>query len=117
MIVYFVSGTQRLTQQGTLMVTTPATARLGASIRSRRITLGMSQVELSEQLGISRSKISAMENGRFGSARLLFEVTEAIGLDIFMLPREDRNAREILQVQEHQQSSTKGTRLRRSTDG
>ncbi|UIK88376.1 helix-turn-helix domain-containing protein [Arthrobacter polaris] len=53
------------------MVTTPATARLGASIRSRRITLGMSQVELSEQLGISRSKISAMENGRFGSARLL----------------------------------------------
>ena len=99
------------------MTITSTTTRLGASLRSRRIALGMSQEELSEQLGISRSKISAMENGRFGSTRLLFEVTEAIGLDVFMLPREHRIAREILLAQEEMKATAVGTRVRRSTDG
>ncbi|MHA7178120.1 helix-turn-helix domain-containing protein [Arthrobacter sp. Sr24] len=31
------------------------------------MAVGMSQEELSEHLSISRSKISSMENGRFGS--------------------------------------------------
>ena len=99
------------------MTTTPAATRLGASIRSRRIALGMSQEDLSEQLGISRSKISAMENGRFGNTRLLFEVSGAIGLEIFMLPRNDRTAREILLAQDEMKLTTEGTRVRRSTGG
>lgn len=99
------------------MTATSVTRRLGASIRRRRISLGMTQEELSEQLGISRSKISGMENGRFGSTKLLFEVAEAIGLDIFMLPRENRTAREIRLEQENLQDATKGIRVRRPTDG
>lgn len=99
------------------MTITSTTTRLGASLRSRRIALGMSQEELSEHLAISRSKISSMENGRFGSTRLLFEVAEAIGLEVFILPREDRTAREILLTQEDSKIRTRGTRVRRSADG
>ncbi|MET4002169.1 transcriptional regulator with XRE-family HTH domain [Arthrobacter sp. UYCu511] len=99
------------------MTITSTTTRLGASLRSRRIALGMSQEELSEQLGISRSKISAMENGRFGSTRLLFEVTEAIGLEVFMLPRDDRTARAILLTQDDFRIKTRGTRVRRTNNG
>ena len=77
----------------------------------------MSQEDLSEQLGISRSKISAMESSRFGNTRLLFEVSGAIGLEIFMLSRDNRTAREILLAQEEMTVTTEGTRVRRSTGG
>lgn len=97
------------------MTSTAATARLGASLRARRISLGLSQAELSGQLGISRIKISAMENGVFGSARLLFEVSEAIGLDIFLLARDTRVAREIRHSQESLHGTTAGARVKRAT--
>lgn len=99
------------------MPSTPATGRVGASLRARRISLGLTQAELSDQLGISRTKISAMENGRFASARLLFEVSEAIGLDFFLLPREERMTHSIRQQQEALQDTTSGTRVKRNNHG
>lgn len=99
------------------MTSTPATTRVGSSLRARRISLGLSQAGLSDQLGISRARISAMENGAFGNARLLFEVSEALGLDIFLLAREEKVAREIRHNQESQQGTTRGTRVKRTTRG
>ena len=96
------------------MTSTAATARVGASLRARRIRLGLSQAELSDQLGISRTRISAMENGVFGSARILFEVSAAIGLDIFLLPRDERVTREIRHNQESLQGTTAGARVKRT---
>lgn len=95
------------------MTSTPTTVRVGASLRARRISLGFSQAELSDQLGISRTRISAMENGVFGSARLLFEVSAAIGLDVFLLARNERAACEIRHSQESTLGSIVGTRVKR----
>lgn len=75
----------------------------------------MSQAELSEQLGLSRTKISAIENGRFGSARLLLEVADALGLDALMLPRQSAEARTIRNVQAHNLERAVGARVKRST--
>ncbi|WP_461636014.1 helix-turn-helix domain-containing protein [Glutamicibacter soli] len=66
---------------------------LAQSIRHRRIELGYSQEELSEQLGISRKQISSMENGRFGTLAILGEVLEALGLELMAAPRELRETR------------------------
>ncbi|RZU63615.1 helix-turn-helix domain-containing protein [Zhihengliuella halotolerans] len=66
--------------------------RVGASMRARRIELGLSQVEFCEQLGIDRSRISAIERGVPGRSAILAEVADALGMDLFALPREDRRA-------------------------
>lgn len=112
--MYPLMGTLSDPRESSDMPTTPTIARLGASIRARRISLGLSQSELSDQLGISRSKISAMENGRFGSTKLFFEVAQAMGLEIFVLPREDRTALTIRHQQESTTAAVMGTRIKRS---
>lgn len=85
--------------------TSPTSRRLGAAIRKRRLENAMTQEELSSALSISRPVLSALENGAMGQTRLLIEAAEAIGLEIFALPREDRRAREIsFELQEAAQS-------------
>ncbi|UIK88446.1 helix-turn-helix domain-containing protein [Arthrobacter polaris] len=83
--------------EGIVVMTKPSLAalRLGAAIRERRKSLGVTQAELMERTGISRSNISAMENGRLGHARLLMEVTSALGMDLLAVPRDDSRGRQI----------------------
>lgn len=66
-----------------------ASRRLGAAIRARRLDLDLSQDQFAEQLGLLRSRVSAIENGRIGQTRLLLEVCTALGLELLALPRED----------------------------
>lgn len=61
--------------------------RLGAAIRARRIEVGMTQAELADLLGLARSRLGAIENGRVGQFRLLVEVSTALGLELVALPR------------------------------
>lgn len=113
--------TMSATRATAIVKTTPATSAttttktMGATMRSRRIELGMSQAELSEQLGLSRTKISAIENGRFGSARILLEVADALGLEALMLPRQSPEARAIRNAQAHNLERAVGARVKRST--
>lgn len=58
-----------------------------------------------------------MENGTFGSARLHFEVSAAIRLDIFLLAREETLARDIRHTQESLRDSTTGTAVKRTVRG
>ena len=58
-----------------------------------------------------------MENGTFGSARLHFEVSAAIRLDIFLLAREEKFVREIRHTQESLRHTTTGTRVKRTVRG
>lgn len=75
------------------------TRALGAVLRARRIDLGMTQQDLAEELGLPRMRISALETGKFGQARLLFEVATALGLDLVAVPRGEAGSAAIVKRQ------------------
>jgi transcriptional regulator with XRE-family HTH domain len=58
----------------------PIAATLGAAIRTRRRHLGLTQGELGRKVGLSQSRISAIERGRGGVVAL--EIWIAMGLAI-----------------------------------
>lgn len=68
---------------------------LAHTIRQRRLELGYTQEELSEQLGLSRKQLSSMENGRFGTLETVSTVLEALGLELLAAPKELKNTREL----------------------
>ena len=53
--------------------------RLGQNIRSHRLARGLTQTELAQRAGCSRSTLSALENGkRCLSTELLFRIAGAL---------------------------------------
>jgi len=70
--------------------------RIGDALRARRIELGLTQEDLATQLGINRTTLSALETGRTGQTRLLFDVATSLGLELIALPRESRQTRILL---------------------
>lgn len=66
--------------------------RLGALFRQRRLEKGLSQEKFSSMLGLSRTRISAIERGVPGQSSILAEVADALGLDLVALPRESAEA-------------------------
>jgi len=65
---------------------------LGRSIRQRRVDLGLSQDDIAESLGVSRTTISHIENGRPGTVATLLNVLDSLGLDLLVAPRHSKDA-------------------------
>lgn len=89
-----------------------AAVDLGAALRARRLELGMTQQDLADELGLSRQRVSALETGQIGQARLLFEAAEALGLDLVALPR-GREGSAALVRRQHDLLNSAARRLRR----
>jgi HTH-type transcriptional regulator / antitoxin HipB len=67
--------------------------QIGAAIRRRRRSAGLSQTALGEKTGLRQATISALENGEPGTQlRTLIGVMAALGLE--MVIRERTQARE-----------------------
>uniref|UniRef100_UPI00355C9ED4 DBP48 n=1 Tax=synthetic construct TaxID=32630 RepID=UPI00355C9ED4 len=55
--------------------------RIGKEVKERRKELGLTQRELAEKLGVSRSTVSDIENGRrLPSEELLKKIKEILGV-------------------------------------
>lgn len=65
--------------------------QLGRVLRQRRIDLGLTQEEISEALGISRTTVSNVENGNLGQAKTFVDVASSLGLDVLLVPRHSRD--------------------------
>lgn len=62
--------------------------QLGAAIRRRRRSLGLSQTALGEHAHLRQATISALENGEPGTQlRTLIDVMTALGLEIVVRER------------------------------
>lgn len=65
---------------------------LGRALRQRRIELGLTQDEIAEGLGISRTTVSKVERGQGVQMSIWLEVAGAVGLDVLLSPRHSREA-------------------------
>ena len=62
--------------------------QLGAAIRRRRRSLGLSQVALGERAHLRQATISALENGEPGTQlRTMIDVMAALGLEVVVRER------------------------------
>lgn len=58
---------------------------IGFLIKKRRLEMNLKQRELADNLGVSRTYISDLENGRYlPSAQLLFKINKELRLFIFI---------------------------------
>lgn len=64
--------------------------QLGRVLRQRRIELGLTQEEVSEALGCSRTTISNVEGGSLGQAATFIEIAGSLGLDVLLVPRHSK---------------------------
>lgn len=56
---------------------------IGGLIRNKRKELKMTQIELASRLGLSRSYLSDIENGRYNpSVNFLFKIIAILDLDL-----------------------------------
>jgi len=72
-----------------------AIERLGAQIRRRRQELDLTQTQVADRLGISRSQLSRLESGRSVTLHTLFDVAFDLGLDIIAVPRGSRASNDV----------------------
>lgn len=64
--------------------------QLGRVLRQRRIDLDLTQDEIAEALGISRTTVSAIENGSLGQTSTFVDVASSLGLDVLLVPRHSK---------------------------
>lgn len=70
--------------------------QVGAAIRRRRRSLGLSQTALGERAQLRQATISALENGEAGTQlRTLIDVTTALGLELVVRNRSKSGAADI----------------------
>lgn len=63
-------------------------ALFGAAVQEFRTRQNLSQAELAERLGLHRSYLSALENGRSNQAmRVLMRAFRDLGLEVVVRPR------------------------------
>lgn len=63
-------------------------ALFGAAVQEFRARQNLSQAELAERLGLHRSYLSALENGRSNQAmRVLMRAFRDLGLEVVVRPR------------------------------
>jgi HTH-type transcriptional regulator/antitoxin HipB len=68
------------------IVRTPA--QLGAALRRRRRTLGLSQDQLAQRVSLRQGTISALETGAPGTKlQTVMDALSALGLEIVLRPR------------------------------
>jgi len=60
----------------------PVTMYIAARIHAIRESKGLSQTDLANQIGLERISIVGAESGRSTNITRLFEITEALGVDI-----------------------------------
>jgi len=72
----------------------------GDRMRERRVSLGMTQTELSVKTGIPQSAISAYEDGKFPGERLVL-IADTLGISLdFLMNRSDEPNGEFLTVEQ-----------------
>jgi HTH-type transcriptional regulator / antitoxin HipB len=70
------------------MKATADPAALGASIRTRRRELGVTQDDLAASIGVSRRVIGQLENGKETvHVGIVLRAARAVGLDVGVQPR------------------------------
>ncbi|WP_195973136.1 helix-turn-helix transcriptional regulator [Clostridium thermobutyricum] len=57
---------------------------MNLNIKMTRIKRGIKQEELSKMIGVSRSKLSMLENGKFSNLTypLMFKISKALGVSV-----------------------------------
>lgn len=66
----------------------------GRALREARTASGMTQLELASKVGISRERLSAIENNGGGvNATTLFRLCSALGADVREIWREEDDVR------------------------
>lgn len=60
-----------------------------ATLRSSWLSQGVSQREIAERIGCSRPTVRALLAGDRTAAIRLFELADALGYDLALIPRED----------------------------
>ena len=75
------------------IVRTPS--QLGAALRRRRRSLGLSQMDLRTKTGTRQATISQLEAGHAGTLRTLFDALSALDLELVARPRTKAEPREI----------------------
>ncbi|MGV3027069.1 helix-turn-helix transcriptional regulator [Clostridium thermobutyricum] len=57
---------------------------MNLNIKMTRIKRGIKQEELSKMIGVSRSKLSMLENGNFSNLTypLMFKISKALGVSV-----------------------------------
>ncbi|MBU1251217.1 MAG: helix-turn-helix domain-containing protein [Actinobacteria bacterium] len=60
---------------------------IGSAVRSARKRAGLTQVELADQLPISRTTLQRIERGGDSSLQALLSTTAELGLEIILVPR------------------------------
>jgi HTH-type transcriptional regulator/antitoxin HipB len=72
---------------------------LGAAIRQRRRALGLNQMQLAEQIGVSRQWVIAMEKGKDSAeVGLLLRALAALGLALELAPLKTRGSSRIPEI-------------------
>jgi transcriptional regulator with XRE-family HTH domain len=60
---------------------------LGAAVRAERTRRGLTQLDLADASGITRSALIALEQGASSRVDTLARVAVALGLDVRLVPR------------------------------
>ena len=66
-------------------------AALGHALRQHRLTKDLNQTELGQKARLRQKTVSDLEQGRGGTLASLFALLTAMGLEITVVPREDRD--------------------------
>lgn len=69
--------------------------QLGAELRRRRKSLGLTQDNISGQTGKRQATLSSLESVGHGTLETLFAVLSALNLELELRPRDKSNRKEI----------------------
>lgn len=69
--------------------------QLGAELRRRRKSLGLTQNNISGQTGKRQATLSSLESVGHGTLETLFAVLSALNLELELRPRDKSNRKEI----------------------
>ena len=63
------------------------TGRVGAQLRDRRRSLGLTQTEVADLAGTTQRSVSQVERGKAASIDLYLAVSEVLGLELTLRPQ------------------------------
>jgi HTH-type transcriptional regulator/antitoxin HipB len=72
--------------------------QVGAAVRRRRRSLGLTQRNLAEKTGLRQATISGVEVGGSGTLRTFFDVLAALDMEVVVRPRTTVSNRKIAEL-------------------
>ena len=63
--------------------------RINESMRARRLSLGLSQIEVARRSGIQQRQVSVFERGGDVTLSTLLKLAQALDMELVPVPRED----------------------------